>query len=147
MSELEVGTIPKPIIREKYRDVIRRWRTNYFDFYYIAEPMVDDDYIEEKFSDFDKEFLALIKGIANEHIIVCFPNGYILSAIRGNFTIGGKDNLWEVLVTNFSSGESVNIPGINTPHGEVVGYLHYTQVANYISRVAQLADVRAGVVE
>jgi len=68
-----------------------------------------------------------------ERVRIAFENGYSASMVRGEFTYGGKEGLWEAAVTY--DGEIV----YDTPvTSDVIGHLHSEHLPDVLMQIADL---------
>ena len=69
-----------------------------------------------------------------------FPNGAGASVVRGEFTYGGEDSLWELAVIRFEEGDSYRLiyPKDVCPEGDVLGWLTDEQVEEKLVQIANL---------
>jgi hypothetical protein len=71
-----------------------------------------------------------------------FPNGAGASVIRGEYTYGGDEDLWELGVIWFDDkgGYKLIYPKDVCPEGDVVGWLTDEQVEELLVKVANLTS-------
>ena len=68
-----------------------------------------------------------------------FPNGAGASVIRGEFTYGGDEGLWELAVIKFvGDGYHLIYPRDVCPEGDVVGWLTDEEVDYRLVKIANL---------
>jgi len=68
-----------------------------------------------------------------------FPNGFGASVIRGEFSYGGEDGLWELGVIKFDGdGYKLTYPKDICPDEDVVGWLTDEQVDEKLVQIANL---------
>lgn len=64
-----------------------------------------------------------------------FPNGYAGSVVKGPFTYGGDQDLWELAVMNDSTRDLC----YDTPiTDDVLGYLTDEEVDDYLTKIKEL---------
>lgn len=69
-----------------------------------------------------------------------FPNGAGASVIRGEFTYGGDEGLWELGVVRFvDDGYHLIYPKAVCEDGDVIGWLTDEQVEELLVRIAALS--------
>jgi hypothetical protein len=66
-----------------------------------------------------------------------FPNGYQASVVRGPYTYGGREGLWELAVLDRRGALCYDTP--ITP--DVVGWLEVEQVVDLLRRIEALPPV------
>lgn len=69
-----------------------------------------------------------------ERVVVTFANGYSASVIRGQYTYGGRDGLWEVAVVNPEGQLDYTTPITS----DVIGHLHSEELPELLIRIADL---------
>ena len=79
-------------------------------------------------------------AIAGEQSIYEFPNGWGASVIRGSFTYGGNEGLWELAVLN-PEGEIDYTTHITD---DVIGHLTQEQVQWYLAEIEELPAYGTG---
>lgn len=69
-----------------------------------------------------------------------FSNGFGASVIRGEFTYGHDEGLWELAVLKFTDGDKYVLayPKEVCPDEDVVGWLNDEQVDNMLVQIANL---------
>ena len=94
----------------------------------------------------NNEFLVLerLNQLGDDQRVYRFPNGYGASVRRGEFTYGGKDNLYELAIVKFNSEgpddfEIVYDTGISE---YVIGYLGQEEVYSYLTKI-KLLEIRS----
>lgn len=84
--------------------------------------------------EYDSYTTPLSSPIGNEQYIFNFPNGYGASVIRGSFTYGGKDDLWEIAVL-----DAVGHLDYSTPvTSDVIGYQNESEVESVLKQIEAL---------
>lgn len=71
-----------------------------------------------------------------------FPNGYGASVIRGLYTFGGRENLYELAVLVFKPGSFTDFKGI---HKEIYGYLTEETLRELLTGIKARLTTRRGV--
>lgn len=89
--------------------------------------------MKEKMREPTKVYFSYSTLGAKEQRIYRFSNGYGASVIRGPFTYGGPDGLWELAVLY---GEDICYSTIITQ--DVVGYLSEAAVNKILGRIEEL---------
>jgi hypothetical protein len=70
-----------------------------------------------------------------------FPNGVGASVVRGEFTYGGEEGLWELGVIKFvGDGYHLIYPRDVCPEGDVVGWLTDEEVDYRLVKIANLTE-------
>ena len=67
-----------------------------------------------------------------------FPNGYGASVIKHDYSYGGKDGLWELAVLNFDLDREGALDYNTDITGDVIGYLSWKNVENYLQEIMEL---------
>ncbi len=73
-------------------------------------------------------------GIASR---IQFDNGYGASVVKGPYTYGGKDGLYEMAVLDDSGNLTYDTPITN----DVIGYLSEDEVNDYLTKIQELPNV------
>lgn len=75
-----------------------------------------------------------------------FPNGAGASVVRGEFTYGGEDGLWELAVIKFvGDGYHLIYPQGICSEGDVIGWLTDEEVEKWLLEVANLTETQIAV--
>lgn len=86
--------------------------------------------------------MAIVKeGITpsgNEQVIHRFENGYGASVIRGPYTYGGPEGLWEIAVIEWA-GDDWDLSYDTTITDDVLGYIHESEVPEILSQIESLS--------
>ena len=73
-------------------------------------------------------------GIASR---IQFDNGYGASVVKGPYTYGGKDGLYEMAVLDNNGNLTYDTPITN----DVIGYLSEDEVNDYLTKIQELPNV------
>ena len=96
----------------------------------------------------DNQFTPIIdrpKNMGTQQVYR-FPNGFGASVVRGPYTYGGPEGLFEVAVISFDKNESGDDYRLNYDTeitDDVLGYLTYEDVEALLGRIAALDPVTA----
>lgn len=64
-----------------------------------------------------------------------FDNGYGASVVKGPYTYGGKDGLYEMAILDSNGNLTYDTPITN----DVIGYLSEDEVSNYLKQIQELS--------
>lgn len=70
-------------------------------------------------------------GIASQ---IQFDNGYGASVVKGPYTYGGKDGLYEMAILDSNGNLTYDTPITN----DVIGYLSEDEVSDYLKKIQEL---------
>jgi PII-like signaling protein len=75
----------------------------------------------------------LIMGVASR---IQFDNGYGASVVKGPYTYGGKNGLYEMAILDSNGNLTYDTPITN----DVIGYLSEDEVTDYLKQIQELAN-------
>lgn len=67
-----------------------------------------------------------------------FPNGYGASVVKGPYTYGWRDDLWELAVTYFKECGDYNLVYDSGITDDVAGYLTDEEVREHLQKIKEL---------
>lgn len=77
------------------------------------------------------------RGLTGEQHVYRFDNGYGASVVRGPYTYGGENGLFELAVVAFD-GNTWDVTYETPITSDVIGHLDLTEVAETLDRIAAL---------
>lgn len=89
------------------------------------------DSVEDRSSNVGEEFEM-------KRIWISFKNGFVLSVIIGEFSYGGDDGLYEIMIMENKNEIKINSEEIKKIFKEPIGYLKIEQVKSYINKIGEL---------
>jgi PII-like signaling protein len=72
-------------------------------------------------------------GVASR---IQFDNGYGASVVKGPYTYGGKNGLYEMAILDSNGNLTYDTPITN----DVIGYLSEDEVTDYLKQIQELAN-------
>lgn len=78
--------------------------------------------------------------IGNAQIVFKFPNGYGASVVRGKYTYGGDQGLFELAVIKFTTEKSWGIVYDTPITNDVIGYLEVEEVFELLETIKALPE-------
>lgn len=89
---------------------------------------------------FEKYLNKKYDNFTGIHYVFKFENGYGASVIKGPFTYGGPQDLWELAVLSFGRDDECSLEYGTEITDDVIGYQTNEEILDLLNRIKELKE-------